>query len=185
MIGSLRGQVIEKTATSLLLEVGGVGYRLIVPPSLLLTLALNAPAFFYIHEHIREDSHDLFGFLQQEDLALFTQLLNVSGVGPKVAMTLLSVGSASVVRKAIMNGDLDLLTSVPGVGKKTAQKIVLEMKGQLVEIEMASSVDQEVIGGLQSLGYSAAIAREAVKSLPDTLVSTSDRLREALKHLAR
>nr|MBP7134349.1 Holliday junction branch migration protein RuvA [Patescibacteria group bacterium] len=119
------------------------------------------------------------------DLALFDQLLGISGVGPKVALTILGIGSVETVRRAIMSGDLDTLTSVPGVGKKTAQKIILELKGQLVELANASPVDQEVIQALQGLGYSAQQAREAVKELSPDSESTSDRVREALRWLAK
>jgi Holliday junction DNA helicase RuvA len=185
MIGSLRGQLLEYTANQLLLEVSGVGYRVLVPGSVLALLKTGEELFLYIHDHIREDLHDLYGFLANADLQLFEQLLSISGVGPKVAMTILGIGSADTVRRAIMSGDLDLLTSVPGVGKKTAQKIVLELKGQLVELSESSPTDQEVIQALQGLGYSIAQAREVVKQLSPDLVSTSDRIREALRWLAK
>lgn len=185
MIGSLRGQLLEYTTNQLLLEVAGVGYRVLVPGSVLTLLKTGEELFLYIHEHIREDTHDLYGFLANTDLLLFEQLLGISGVGPKVAMTILGIGSADTVRRAIMSGDLDLLTSVPGVGKKTAQKIILELKGQLVELADSSPTDQEVIQALQGLGYSVAQAREVVKQLSPELTSTSDRIREALRWLAK
>jgi Holliday junction DNA helicase RuvA len=138
-----------------------------------------------IHDHVREDVRDLYGFLSSADLSLFDQLLSISGVGPKVAMTILGIGSADTVRRAIMSGDLAMLTSVPGVGKKTAQKIILELKGQLVELAESSPMDQEVIQALQGLGYTVAQAREAVKLLSPDLTNTSDRVREALRSLAK
>lgn len=185
MIGSLRGVVLEYTANSVLVEVQGVGYRVLVPGSVLALLRTGEEAFFYIHDHVREDIRDLYGFLSSSDLSLFDQLLSISGVGPKVAMTILGIGSAETVRRAIMAGDLALLTSVPGVGKKTAQKIILELKGQLVELAQSSPMDQEVIQALQGLGYTVAQAREAVKALSPELENASDRIREALRSLAK
>ncbi len=185
MIGSLRGVVIERFVQHILLEVQGVGYRVGVTPGLLAMVKTGDTLFLYIHEVIREDAHDLYGFTTSADLQLFLQLLAVSGVGPKVANTLLSIGTADAVRQAIMQGDVDTLTSVPGVGKKTAQKIVLELRGQLADEGAATGPDAEVLGALESLGYSVQDAREAVKHLPKSDQSVSDRLREALKLLAK
>ena len=185
MIGSLRGRVIDVLATSVLLEIQGVGYRVMVPASALSTVKAGDEAFFYIHDRIREDAHDLYGFLSAEDLRLFEQLLNVSGVGPKVATAIMAVGSAEAVRRAIMAGDVARMTSVPGVGKKTAQKIILELKGQLVEAEGESSEDRDAIEALQSLGYSAMQAREALKNVGADIVDVSARVREALRRLSK
>lgn len=184
MIGSLRGMIIELGASWILLEVGGVGYRVQLSSSVLSLLKTDQEQFLYIHEQIREDSHELYGFLSTQDLVLFNKLLNVSGVGPKVAMTLLSMGTADTVQRAIMKGDLDLLTSLQGVGKKTAQKIILELKGQLVDTEEIPSVDRDVADALQGMGYTAAQVREVLKSLPADLSNPSDRIRLALKYLA-
>ncbi len=186
MIGSLRGTVLEIHSSDILLEVHGVGYRIKGPVSVLSSLLIGEECFLYIHDHVREDARDVFGFLSRNELELFEQLLGVSGVGPKVALTLLSAGSVEAIRRAVMQGDLTLLTSVPGVGKKTAQKIILDLKGQLVEVDEESSADREVIEALVSLGYTAHTAREAVKSIPS--VATTDvslRVREALKQLAK
>lgn len=185
MIGSLRGRVLEAGGSSLMLEVAGIGYLVRCAPSVLAKTKRGDDTFVYIHDHVREDSHELFGFLDAADLELFEQLLGISGVGPKVAMTILSVGSADTVRRAIMNGDLTTLTSVPGVGKKTAQKIVLELKGQLVEAETESTGDREVTEALVSLGYSASQARDTVKLLSVELTDTSERVREALRLLSK
>ena len=184
MIGSLRGTTLELGTNSILLEVNRVGYRVLLSTSVLGMLKAGEEQFLYIHDHLREDSHDLYGFLTSQDLALFEKLLNVSGVGPKVAMTLLSIGSAEVLQRAIMKGDLEVLTALPGVGKKTAQKIILELKGQLVETEAVAPVDRDVADALQGMGYSAAQVREVLKQLPVDLETPSDRIRLALKYLA-
>ena len=185
MIRSLRGRIIEKDLSWIVLEVSGIGYQISVSSSALSSLRSDEDVFLHIHDHIREDSHDLFGFLSSEDLRFFDQLLSISGVGPKVAMTILSIGSADFLRQAIMSGDLATLTSVPGVGKKTAQKIILELKGQLVDPEDSLIEGKEVVEALQSLGYSANQAREALKLLPVEMKDTSERIRLALRFLSK
>lgn len=185
MIGSLRGHVLEINATSILLEAAGVGYRVFASPALLGLMKTGEAVFLYIHDHIREESRDLYGFLTAADLSLYEQLLGVSGVGPKVAMTLLATGSADQVRAAIMAGDIAFLTSVPGVGKKTAQKIILDLKGQLVEASALAPADEEVVQALQALGYSGQQAREVLKTVSVDYQTVSDKLREALRFLSR
>ncbi len=184
MIGSLRGEIIEISTSWILLEVGGVGYRVQIPLSLLSLLKQGQEQFVYIHEQLREDTHELYGFLSSQDLALFTKLLSVSGVGPKVAMTLLSMGSAETVQRAVMSGDLESLTSLPGVGKKTAQKIILELKGQLVEAEQIPSVDRDVADALQGMGYTSVQVRDALRQISSDVTDPSERIRAALRILA-
>ncbi len=185
MIGSLRGIILEKYLTAVLLEVHGVGYRVTLSTHALSACSSQGELFCYIHDHIREDAHELYGFLQSADMELFEQLISISGVGPKVALTILSLGTADTVCRAIMDGDLTRLTSVPGVGKKTAQKIILELKGQLVESDDASGEDHEVVEALQSLGYSASQARDVLKHVPSEITNPSDRVRQALKFLGK
>lgn len=185
MIGSLRGKVVEVHASFFLLEVGGVGYAVKASAPTLSQITAGEERFVYIHDHVREDARDLYGFLSRGEQELFERLLGVSGVGPKVALTLLSAGSADAVRRAILQGDLALLTSVPGVGKKTAQKIVLDLKGQLVEDAELPPGDGEVVEALVTLGYSSAQARDALKAVPATVTDVSSRVREALRHLAK
>lgn len=186
MIGSLRGTIIDRGIQHVLLEVQGVGYRVAMSPGILAMTKQGETFFVYIHEVIREDAHDLYGFLKQSELDLFLQLLSVSGVGPKVAMTILSIGTAETVQKAVTSGDVDTLTSVPGVGKKTAQKIVLELRGKLVDdVVDLTGIDGEVTSALQSLGYSVQDARAALKQLPEEAKDVSSRLRDALKALSR
>jgi Holliday junction DNA helicase RuvA len=185
MIGSLRGRIIELHPSHLLLEVGGVGYHVRTTPGVISELETNAECFLYIHENIREDTHDLFGFLKADGLDLFRSLLDVSGVGPKVALVLLSLGKASSVRNAILTGDIAYLTSAPGVGKKMAQKIILELKGQLVEDANEYAGDKDVRDALVGLGYTPAQANEAMKRIPAGVEDASDKIREALRHLSK
>jgi Holliday junction DNA helicase RuvA len=184
MIASLRGRVISLMSGAVILEVGGVGYRIQAAPNTLTHLAMGEEAFIHIHDHIREDAHDLFGFLSEDALGLFERLISISGVGPKAGMNILSIGSVDAVTRAIMAGDLTVLTSAPGVGTKIAQKIILELKGQLVDPETATGPDREVIDALVSLGYSAAQARQALKSVSAEITDVSERVKEGLRNLS-
>lgn len=185
MIGSLRGSIVEIHPSHALLEVQGIGYVIKGSIPMLAALKVNEERRLYIHDHVREDAHDLYGFASHEELSFFEKLISISGVGPKVALTILSAGSIDTVRRAVMGGDLATLTSVPGVGTKTAQKIVLELKGQLVEDQGVSTEDREVIEALIALGYSAAQAREALKRVEASVTGTSERVREALRNLSK
>jgi len=185
MIGSLRGTVTEIHPTFALLEVAGVGYLIKGSGTLLSSLRAGSEAFVYTHDHVREDAHDLFGFVSRAEQEMFERLLSVSGVGPKVALSVLSAGPFETIRRAILSGDLELLTSMPGIGKKTAQKIILELKGQLVEEAELPSGEGEVLEALISLGYSREQSREALKSISPEVTDVSDRVREALRHLAK
>lgn len=185
MIRTLRGTILEIHASFCILEVAGIGYEIRTTGTVLSGLASDTASLFYIHDHIREDARDLYGFLSYADLELFERLLSVSGVGPKVALTLMSAGSASSVRKAILDGDLAFLTSISGVGKKTAQKIILDLKGRLVEEEGMGTGDTEVVEALVSLGYASGDARKAVQALSPDVVDVSARVREALKMLSK
>lgn len=184
MIGSLRGRVVEKSLGWVLLEVGGVGYKVFVSSMVLSDLRSEGETFLYVHDHIREDARDLYGFSTLSDLELFQRLINISGIGPKAAANILSLGS-EVVREAIVRGDLERLSSAPGVGKKTAQKIILELKGQLVEEASMPSGDVEVIEALQSLGYSSHDACEAIRRVPAEVQEVGARVKEALRYLSR
>lgn len=185
MIGSLRGRILEVHPTTALIEAGNIGFLVKGSIPFLTSLKTGEECFVYIHDHVREDARDLFAFQSQEELRFFEKLISISGVGPKVALTILSAGSLETVRRAIMSGDLTTLTSVPGVGTKTAQKIVLELKGQLVEADGASGPDRDVIEGLISLGYSTSQARDAIKQLDPSVTDTSERVRDALRFLSK
>lgn len=185
MIGSLKGVVSEVHPGFALLDVNGVGYRVNASIPTLAECVQGEERRFYVHDHVREDGRDLYGFPSHGELAMFERLISISGIGPKVGLTIMSVGSIETIRRAIMSGDLALLTSVPGVGTKTAQKIVLELKGQLVDAPEESMEDRDVIEALMSLGYSASQARGAVKGVDASVTDTSERIRRALKNLSR
>ncbi|MDQ7814380.1 MAG: Holliday junction branch migration protein RuvA [Patescibacteria group bacterium] len=185
MIATLRGKVLEVHAFFLVLEVNGIGYQIKSSSPILSKTQAGEDRLFYIHDHVREDVRDLYGFGSWSEQEFFEKLLGISGVGPKVALTLMSVGPLEQVKSAVMRGDLSLLTSVPGVGKKTAQKIILELKGLLVEDESTLPGDSEVADALVSLGYTLQQAREALKSVPSEILSIPERIKIALKYLGK
>lgn len=184
MIGTLRGIVTDVGQDFFILDVHGVGYRLRAHTGLISGLESGKERTVYIHEHIREDSDDLFAFATMDELLTFESLLDVSGVGPKAALAVSSAASPEALRSRLAQGDVDWLASLPGLGKKTAQKIVLELKGKLVEPGNGSDADREVVDALVNLGYSAYQARQAIKNIPDK-GDSSERVRAALKSLGR
>ncbi len=185
MIGSIKGNIILKTDKFLIVEAGGVGYKVAVSPDALSrTPQTGGETSLWIHTHIREDSMDLYGFLDYSELEFFEMLINVSGIGPKGALTILGIASIETLRQAIGTGDTGYLTKISGIGKKTAGKIVIELKDKMGKIETGPSLQGELdaLEALKSLGYSQNEAREALKKVtPDADINT--KIREALKIL--
>ncbi|MBU2566369.1 Holliday junction branch migration protein RuvA [Patescibacteria group bacterium] len=185
MIGMLRGEVIDKTASFFILDVRGVGYLVKAHFGLLADLALGDEPSIYIHEHIREDQQDLYGFATRDELEVFEILISINGIGPKAGLAICGSATTSELRAHVTKGDAAWFATLPGIGNKTAQKIILELKGQLVEVEKDSKEDIELIEALKSLGYKTAQAREAAKSVSPDTSDASDRVREALKYLSK
>jgi len=193
MIGSVRGTVLERVGTGeVLVEVGGVGYRVLVPLGALAALTAGSPAFLFTHLHVREDAMVLFGFPTRDERDTFEVLLGASGVGPKLALAILSVHSPSVLRRVLIEDDLDALTLVPGVGKRTAQRLLVDLKARLdvpeidlVEAEVGSPnrARAEVREALTGLGYASDEVRAVMGQIPDD-GSVEDLLRDALKLLS-
>jgi holliday junction DNA helicase RuvA len=181
MIAYLEGMIMEVQADHCILLVQGVGYR-IHPVGMFLQKGQNIEVRIY--DHIREDRRELFAFENEDVSALFQQLIGISGIGPKLAQTLLSHGDHTAFTKAILDGDVQYLVAMPGVGKKTAQKIILELKGVLV-LEPAEHVvvDEDVIDALMSLGYRRKDCLEIVKDLQGE--TPEERIRYALRLLGR
>ena len=185
MIGSLKGKIVLKTDKSLIIETGGVGYKVSVSPDVLSkTSKIGDEVFLFIHTHVREDALDLYGFLNLEDLNFFEMLLNVSGIGPRSALAILGVATIETLRRAIGTGDTSYLTKISGIGRKTAEKIVIELRDKIGEEKSGTSLQGELdaLEALKSLGYSQNEARDALKKVPaDT--NTNGKIREALKIL--
>jgi len=190
MIATLTGVVSEKLMDMVVLDVHGVGYELQVTAEDFGRLPSDRPAKVYIYEHIREQSHDLFGFVSLDTKRLFTQLLGVKNVGPKVALGVLDIGTAAIVRGAIAAGDVRLLQSAKGVGKRAAEQIVVELRDKvgLAASETAEGVvmrpginaQDEAVEALISLGYSPQDATVALKNV-DAALPVEERVRLALK----
>jgi len=192
VIGSLRGEVLERAATGeVLVEVGGVGYRALVPLSAVPSLEPGAPAMLFTHLHVRDDTMMLFGFTTRDERDTFEALIGANGVGPKLALAILSVHSPGALRRAIVEDDLDALTMVPGVGKRTAQRLLVELEARLGVPELehadadagATSSRAEVRAALSGLGYQSDEVRDVLAQLPDD-GPVEDLLRDALKLLA-
>lgn len=184
MISTLSGKISHIFSNSIILEVGGVGYRVFLPPIFLAKLKTGLEIKLFTHEHIREEIHDLYGFENLDDLKIFWKLLDVNGVGPKMAMRIMNLGTKKII-DAISSGEIAILSSVSGVGKKTAQKIILELKGVLVESKNEERPSDEVVDALIKLGYTRKEALAAAENLPENLKSTEERLRKALQNLGR
>jgi Holliday junction DNA helicase RuvA len=191
VIGSVRGTVIERTAAGeVLVEVGGVGYRAFVPASALPALHPGDAAFLFTHLHVREDAMVLYGFSTRDERDTFEALIATTGVGPKLALAMLSVHSPAGLRRALLEDDLAALTMVPGVGKRTAQRLLVELKTRLEVPELdlaergnAPAPRAEVRVALAGLGYAPDEVRDVVAQLPEE-GSVEELLREALKLLA-
>jgi holliday junction DNA helicase RuvA len=189
MIATLHGKIQTRTDDSLIVNVSGVGFRVRATSNTLANLgAVGSDVMLFTHLHVREDDLSLYGFATEDELRLFETLLTVSGIGPKVAMGVLSSAPVDTLRIAIAQGNLDVLTALPGIGKKTAQRLVLELKGKvdvtgLGEVGELSPVDEDVMNALINLGYSAAEATRAARAVPSTAKTVEDRVRIALQYL--
>lgn len=199
MIGSLRGTLLERSSVNeVLVEVAGVGYRVTVSPSTQVELGEpGAEVFLYVHHHLREDAQTLYGFRERDERVAFEALLGAHGVGPALALAILSVHAPGALRQVLLDDDVDALCLVPGVGKKTAARLLIELKSRLDVPDLSMSVPTGV-GAPGSVGASArADVRDALASLgyqPDEVLAVlrelpaegdaSTLLKEALQRLA-
>jgi Holliday junction DNA helicase RuvA len=191
MIASLRGIVAEKLVDVVIVDVHGVGYGVLVPAEDHGALQSGQEAKLYIYEHIREQAHDLYGFTLRDTKALFEQLLTVNGIGPRMALNILSIGSASAVRQAVAAGDTKIIQQANGVGKRVAERVVVELKDKvgLVGVDLESTgilqgegalLSDEAIEALVALGYTPADAAKALQKI-DASLPTEERIKLALK----
>jgi len=195
MIAWLKGQLIEKQAPTILLDVNGVGYELEAPMSTFYELpAVGENAIIFVHMVVREDAQLLFGFASKQQRELFRSLIKVNGVGPKVALAILSTLSAQELLTCMVNEDVTQLCKVPGIGKKTAQRLVVEMKDRLEKefsdvtledsaVNNGANDRNDAIAALVSLGYKNTEASRIVKGLPNDL-SSEELIRQALRSLS-
>lgn len=191
MIGRLHGKLIEKTPPQVLVDVGGVGYEVDVPMSTFCNLpAEGSEITLLTHFIVREDAQLLYGFATAAERQTFRALIRISSVGPRIALAVLSGMSTQDLADAVEQGNATLLTRVPGIGKKTADRLVLELKGKLAGNAFAlaggaaSAAQADILSALMALGYSEREAQASVRALP-TEVTVSEGIRLALKALAR
>ena len=190
MIATLNGVVSEKTLNEVVLNVHGVGYGLLVTTEDYDKLVVGEEAKVYVYENIKEDAHDLYGFVLADTKSLFQQLLSVKNVGPKGALAVLGIGNANTVRSAIAAGDVKMLQTAKGVGKRAAEQMVVELRDKVGLVAGSDAENlvtrggvntgDEAVQALLALGYSEADAMSALQNIDPTL-STEDRIKQALK----
>lgn len=188
MIGHLKGTLIHKDSKFIIIDVSGVGYKINVSPEALSKAKkIGDEIMLWIHTHIREDMLDLYGFLERGELEFFEMLINVSGIGPKGALAILGIAPIETLRKAIGTGDTSYLTKISGIGKKTAERIVIELRDKVADKfdekgEGSLQNELDAMEALKSLGYSQSDARGALKKV-SAETDINKKIREALKIL--
>lgn len=193
MIGQLRGTLIEKQAPHLMIDVNGVGYWVQAPLSTFFTLPeIGHTVTLRTHFVVREDAHLLFGFATNEECKLFQEVIKINGVGPKVALAILSGLSPSELMEVVMNQEVGRLQRIPGIGAKTAQRILVEMQDRLGKLNLQTSSlplkedgQQEAIAALVSLGYKPQEAAKAIAKVKNTTMGCEQMIKEALQGLAK
>jgi len=192
MIATLEGTLEYRGSDSIIVNVGGIGFRVYVSGSTLAQLgAVEGKVSVHTHLHLREDNVSLYGFASGEELALFKNLISVSGIGPRVALGLLSALNPEQLVMAIAGGDTDLISQAPGIGKKVADRLVIELRGKLEkdwrEVALPSAPESaDVLAALTGLGYSLTEASKAVSKLPDSEeLSLEEKIRMALQQMTR
>ena len=191
MIAYLKGKVINKSLNSIILQVSnGVGYRVFLMENTINSLQNENECELYTHHQVKEDVSDLYGFVSNSELELFELLISVSGVGPKSALGVLNMAGSSDIKEAIISGDASSLTKVSGIGKKTAERLVLELKTKVAKLDggidmlnKSVSFGADEIDALISLGYSLTEARDALREIDSDIKDSGQRVKAALKKM--
>ena len=191
MIGSVRGKVILKDGNYLIVEASGVGYRVLVSSKVSLKTKIDDSLILYTYTHVREDELALFGFAEVEDLKLFENLISVSGVGPKTAMSVFSFLTREEVINAVMKGDTMVFSGIPRLGTKNAQKIIIELKNKLGDSgsldlsDLTGEANDEVIEALSGFGFTRREVGEALRKIDSTASTSEEKIKLALKYLGK
>jgi holliday junction DNA helicase RuvA len=189
MIAHIEGTIIYTTDKFVIVDVHGVGYKVYVTTDTCASCTIGDTVALWTYTAVRENALDLYGFLTIEEMSFFELLLDVSGIGPKSALGILAVAPITTLQKAIATGDTSYLNKVSGIGRKTAEKIVIELRDKLRAFKDADGTpstlraESDAIEALKALGYSHNEARDAMKHVPRAIESTNDRIKEALKIL--
>ncbi len=191
MISRLNGSVTHIDPKYIVLDVGGVGYKVSVTSDTIFKIKVDDTLIVWTYLAVRENALDLYGFLSLRELSFFELLITISGIGPKTALGILNSASVEAIETAVQTADTSHLTKVSGIGKKVAEKIVMELKDKIEKIshtpesKSAMRGDADVIEALKALGYRDNEAREALKELPKSIIKTNDKIKEALKILGK
>lgn len=183
MIASLMGTIAEIEAQAVVVDVGGVGYRVKVLGTVLRVAKLGGILTLRIHHHISDSSQDLYGFATQQDVVYFELLLKVPSVGPRTAMSILNDAPPQVLAQAVVTKDIKLLTKVSGVGRKTAERILIELAGKFADVPvsgMVADVSSETISALMHLGYTKAQALDVLQQLPEGITTVEEAVKAVL-----
>lgn len=192
MIASIKGTVQSKKPEGIIVDVGGIGYHISIPLRILGEIPEpGQPAFLHTYTHVREDALQLFGFISEEERKVFTTLLGITGIGPKLGLTILSGMPVEKLIETINNEDVSLLSTIPGLGKKTAARVILELKGKLPDLGIGeehssrkTSAADDAVSALINLGYKKSLSDKAVETaVKNGAASIEDIIREALKYL--
>lgn len=189
MIAKIKGKIAYLKDGYVVVEVNGIGYKIFLTTYAFGKVAGLAEVDLFIHTHVREDALALYGFLTLEELEMFELLLSISGIGPKAGLGILSIATPKTIKTAILNEDSSILTRVSGVGKKTAERVILELKNKIADLpagEKETAVsDSDAIEALLSMGYSVTEARDALKLVSPEVKDIGQRVTMALKNLGR
>lgn len=191
MISFLRGKILNKGNGFAIVEVNNIGYKVFVCQSLRDKLDIGQAVELHIYQQVKEDALNLYGFKNIEELDLFELLLSISGIGPKSALGVLAIAKVEDIKDSISRGDPSLLTKVSGIGRKTAERVVLELRGKIVGKELGArnqelgsgSVSGDEIDALMALGYSMSQARDALRAVDEKIKDSGERIKAALKKL--
>ncbi len=192
MISKIKGTISHVGERSIVIDTGTIGYQVFITPETLISFfgKENETISLWTHLAVRENSMELFGFLDMEELKFFEMLIDISGIGPRSGLSIIGIAPVEMLKNAIASGDTSYLTKISGIGKKTAEKIVLELRDKLEALGHKSDsglhkIELDALEALKSLGYSQNEARDALKEVDSSIVGTNARLKEALKILGR
>src|SRR3989344_4668380 len=191
MIGMLKGKIEFFDRSYIILDISGVGYRVLVPNEISSKAKIGDPIKLFTYTYVREDALELFGFGELEDLKLFEQLISVSGIGPKTALSIFSFGNRESITDAVIKGNVDFFTGVPRLGRKNAQKVIIELKskiGSLEELDLSGEgllVNNEILMALKGFGFTGKEAQDAIRAVGSQGKTTEEKIRLALKYLGK
>lgn len=189
MISQLSGTINHKDERFFVVSVNGVGYKVFATSDTIEKIPLSKPITIWTHLVVREDALDLYGFLNKDELDFFDLLISISGIGPKSALSILNLATIATLKKAVISGDSGYLTKVSGIGKKNAEKIVLELKDKLTASDSDGKAahlhNSDSLEALKSLGYNEREAREALKKVPEKITDAGECVKYALKVLSK